>query len=164
MRQDVYRTSTDWPRDTKKTSHTNIESNRSMCDTHLVIFLAKSYKADIAHRNRIESVAHLRARNPRFYFVHAGTKTHFLTKNGHQKSGIPCSGTSSSTSRQQLTRESVPFWTRARNPRFLMPIFGQKMGFVPAWTKYNRGFRALFWTTGLSKTLMSCRRLSSTVC
>ena len=32
-----------------------------------------------------------RARNPRFYFVHAGTKPRFLTQNGHQKSGIPCS-------------------------------------------------------------------------
>jgi hypothetical protein len=32
-----------------------------------------------------------RARNPRFNFVHAGTKPRFLTKNGHQKSGIPCS-------------------------------------------------------------------------
>jgi hypothetical protein len=29
-----------------------------------------------------------RARNPRFYFVHAGTKPRFLTKKGHQKSGI----------------------------------------------------------------------------
>ena len=34
---------------------------------------------------------HIRARNPRFYFVHAGTKPSFLTKMGHQKSGIPCS-------------------------------------------------------------------------
>jgi hypothetical protein len=33
-----------------------------------------------------------RARNPRFYFVHAGTKPRFLTKKGHPKSGIPCSG------------------------------------------------------------------------
>jgi hypothetical protein len=33
-----------------------------------------------------------RARNPRFYFVHVGTKPGFRTKNGHQKSGIPCSG------------------------------------------------------------------------
>ncbi len=33
-----------------------------------------------------------RARNHRFYFVHAGTKPRFLTKKGHQKSGIPCSG------------------------------------------------------------------------
>jgi hypothetical protein len=32
-----------------------------------------------------------RARNPRFYFVHAGTKPRFMTKKGHQKSGIPCS-------------------------------------------------------------------------
>ncbi len=35
-----------------------------------------------------------RARNPRFYFVHAriaGTKPRFLTKMRHQKSGIPCS-------------------------------------------------------------------------
>ncbi len=34
----------------------------------------------------------IRARNPRFYFVHAGTKPRFLTINGHQESGIPCSG------------------------------------------------------------------------
>jgi len=27
-----------------------------MCDTHLVIFLAKRYKADIAHNHRVESV------------------------------------------------------------------------------------------------------------
>jgi hypothetical protein len=32
-----------------------------------------------------------RARNPRFYFVHVGTKPRFLTKKGPQKSGIPCS-------------------------------------------------------------------------
>ncbi len=32
-----------------------------------------------------------RARNPRFYFVHAITKPRFLTKMRHQKSGIPCS-------------------------------------------------------------------------
>jgi hypothetical protein len=32
-----------------------------------------------------------RARNPRFYFVHTGTKPGFMTKKGHQKSGIPCS-------------------------------------------------------------------------
>jgi hypothetical protein len=35
-----------------------------------------------------------RARNPRFYFVHAriaGTKPRFLTKKMQQKSGIPCS-------------------------------------------------------------------------
>ncbi len=29
-----------------------------------------------------------RARNPRFYFVHAGTKPRFLTKNGHQNRGF----------------------------------------------------------------------------
>jgi hypothetical protein len=30
-------------------------------------------------------MAWTRARNPRFYFVHAGTKPRFLAKNGHQK-------------------------------------------------------------------------------
>jgi hypothetical protein len=28
---------------------------------------------------------------PDFYFVHAGTKPRFMTKKGHQKSGILCS-------------------------------------------------------------------------
>jgi hypothetical protein len=37
------------------------------------------------------SACHSRALNPRFYFVHAGTKPRFLTKMRHQKSGIPCS-------------------------------------------------------------------------
>ncbi len=32
-----------------------------------------------------------RARNPRFYFIHTGTKSRFLTKKGHRKSVIPCS-------------------------------------------------------------------------
>jgi len=34
-----------------------------------------------------------RARNPRLYVAHAGTKLRYLTKKGHQKSGIPCSAT-----------------------------------------------------------------------
>jgi hypothetical protein len=32
-----------------------------------------------------------RSRNPRFYFVHAGTTPRFLTKKGPQKYGIQCS-------------------------------------------------------------------------
>ncbi len=42
--------------------------------------------------NRTSASTHrIRARNPRFYFVNAGTKPRFLTKKGHQQSGIPCS-------------------------------------------------------------------------
>ncbi len=40
----------------------------------------------------LQKIVATRARNPRFYFVHAGTKPRFLTKKWHQKSGIPCSG------------------------------------------------------------------------
>jgi hypothetical protein len=52
-----------------------------------------------------------RARNPRFYFVHAGTKPRFLTQNGHQKSGIPsqfpCSDTNASIRRKRTTHRRV---------------------------------------------------------
>jgi hypothetical protein len=48
------------------------------------------------------ATVYIRARNPRFYFVHASTKPRFLTKMGHPKSGIPCSGIHSVQARKQL--------------------------------------------------------------
>jgi hypothetical protein len=49
----------------------------------------------------------IRARNPRFYFVHAGTKPRFLTKKRHQKSGIQCSACNDITIRCLLSARCV---------------------------------------------------------
>jgi hypothetical protein len=43
-----------------------------------------------------------RSRNPRFYFVHAGTKPRSLTKKGHEKSGIPCSVLEGRTTKDEI--------------------------------------------------------------
>jgi hypothetical protein len=49
------------------------------------------FVASLQDDTKDDSMICIRARNPRFYFVHAGAKPRFLTKKGHQKSGIPCS-------------------------------------------------------------------------
>jgi hypothetical protein len=46
----------------------------------------------------------IRARNPRFYFVHASTKPRFLTKMRRQKSGIPCYARNDMTMRLYLCK------------------------------------------------------------
>ncbi len=63
--------------------------------SNLVIDLPKSSLGEHKSRKRFRWVVlealSSRARNPRFYFVHASTKPRFLAKMRHQKSGIPCS-------------------------------------------------------------------------
>jgi hypothetical protein len=59
-------------------SHACVEVNPS-CN-----FLQKKIASNptiATHRHVISC----RARNPRFYFIHTGTKSRFLTKNGHRK-------------------------------------------------------------------------------
>ncbi len=68
------------------------ELSRTITRFHqMMITLSKSV-GDSFQKGGELPTADARARNPRFYFVHAGTKPSFMTKMGHQKSGIPCSG------------------------------------------------------------------------
>jgi hypothetical protein len=81
---------------------------------------ALKYIASMVH-----FVVACRALNPRFYFVHAGTKPRFLTQMGPPKSGIPCSGCISPGFRSPKTR------SRRASVRRAWPLHRSDLSMVP---------------------------------
>jgi hypothetical protein len=124
-----------------------------------------------------------RALNPRFLMRLFGQKTGFRARMNEIKSGIQCSA---SINRPRATHRMAVLsshacvfvrdckllqiqkhhQSRARNPRFWMPLFGQKTGFRARMNEINRGFRTLHQSTNRLEPRATHRIavLSSHVC
>ncbi len=91
-----------------------------------------------------DKIVQTRARNPRFYFVHADAKPRFLIKKGHQKSGIPCALVQTMLTFQTIRQnyqQQIKFMLPKR--RFWKP---EKHFGPPVWALFQ-GCEYSFWAT-----------------